>query len=481
MQTSELAADKKALASQNIEEQMTTNPIAARRRSFGVLDFTFLCTSFAIASWCLLTGGVLGTFLPASHLMTACVIGVCMGTLIACFSVQGCTKYGIDQYVLLRAPFGINGVKFPVLLTIIIGLGWNTIILIMLASGCVTIVEAVMPIDEATKPVLLRIFGVLGVVITYIISQTGPLGMKILTRITTPLLLFIMIVMFYMLFTKVGMDKIFATQPTGTWLDPQMSYFMGVELLFGLSMGWWPFLGALGRMANNNRAYYWGFWTGNGVIFALMAIVGGLSGLVLNSFNPPDWMIPLGGFFLGLVCLGFLALANISSTVIQVYPCAMAAKQFDTMKNKNWKILMFVCCIPMALVVALIPELYYDNCPSILAFCATFFAPMVGICIADLVILRKKEVDVKSLYYTSSSGKFFYWKGVNWVAILTAIAGFCFYFWILNPVTLEYGETSPFPYIMNATVPTIAFTCVLYLVLSKLITIPAKKGGFERN
>ncbi len=463
----------------NVEEQMTTNPIAARHRRFNLIDFAFLCTSFAIASWCLLTGGVLGTFLPANHLMSACIIGVCMGTVIACFSVQGCTKYGLDQYVLLRAPFGINGVRFPVTLTIVIGLGWNTIILIMLASGCVTIVDAIYPLDESTKPILLRVFGFLGVLITFLISQTGPLGMKILTRITTPLLLFIMFVMFYMLFTKVGIDKIFSTAPGSPWLDPKISYFLGIELLFGLAMGWWPFLGALGRLANNNRAYYWGFWIGNGVIFGLMAIVGGISGLIFNTFNPPDWMIPLGGFFLGLVCLGFLALANISSTVIQVYPCAMASKQFDSMSSKSWRFLLFLCCIPMALVATIIPELYYEHCPSILAFCATFFAPMCGICIADLVFLRKKEIDVKSLYCKAKGSKFYYWKGINWIAIFTSVAGFLFYLWFLNPITLEYGETSPFPILLNATVPTVAFTCVLYTVLTKLITIPAKKGGFK--
>jgi NCS1 family nucleobase:cation symporter-1 len=47
--------------------------------------------------------------------------------------------------------------------------------------------------------------------------------------------------------------------------------------------------------------------------------------------------------------------------------------------------------------------------------------PIAGIMIADYFLLRGCELDLKDLY--RAEGKYFYTRGVNWIAIIALVAG----------------------------------------------------------
>lgn len=49
-----------------------------------------------------------------------------------------------------------------------------------------------------------------------------------------------------------------------------------------------------------------------------------------------------------------------------------------------------------------------------------FLAPICGMLIADYWIVRKGNVDVPALY-KGKGGRYWYWSGINWRALLTMV------------------------------------------------------------
>jgi NCS1 family nucleobase:cation symporter-1 len=110
------------------------------------------------------------------------------------------------------------------------------------------------------------------------------------------------------------------------------------------------------------------------------------------------------------------------------------------------------------------------------------FAPIIGIKIADYYLLRKQRLDVKGLYDDTPSGTYRFWGGFNLVAFVVTIVGMFVYWVLLDPVTYEnrlvLGETPLFKY-LTASIPSILISGALYWILSKAISIPARKGGYR--
>lgn len=54
---------------------------------------------------------------------------------------------------------------------------------------------------------------------------------------------------------------------------------------------------------------------------------------------------------------------------------------------------------------------------------AVFLAPIAGILAADYWLVHKQNIDVPALY--NPDGRYRYWKGINWVALLTLLVAVC--------------------------------------------------------
>src|SRR5690606_41852545 len=91
--------------------------------------------------------------------------------------------------------------------------------------------------------------------------------------------------------------------------------------------------------------------------------------------------------------------------------------------------------VPVAAVSIFVPELFFGNFGTFLAFIGVFFAPLCAIQIVDYFILRRQRLSIRGIFTAGEGSPYYFWGGFNPAAILAMAAGFCTYLYLLNPIT----------------------------------------------
>jgi len=90
------------------------------------------------------------------------------------------------------------------------------------------------------------------------------------------------------------------------------------------------------------------------------------------------------------------------------------------------------------------------------------FIPLLGILTADYFVLRGRQYDVEDLY--RSGGRYWYRRGVNWLAMGVWGAGVALYLVIAGLPQLGWSGVAPW---LGATIPTYLFGFVAYALLGR--------------
>ena len=122
------------------------------------------------------------------------------------------------------------------------------------------------------------------------------------------------------------------------------------------------------------------------------------------------------------------------------------------------------------------PDLFFSNFGTFLAFIGVFFAPICAIQIVDYLIIRRQRINIRGIFSSGPGTPYHYWGGFNPAAILAMAAGFVTYLYLLNPVT--YASRSPYEF-LTASLPTAVVAGVVYWLLTVMIVIPAGKGDYR--
>ncbi len=59
-------------------------------------------------------------------------------------------------------------------------------------------------------------------------------------------------------------------------------------------------------------------------------------------------MVPLGGVFMGVLALVFVALANVTSTAVSLFASGLALRHVPALRSRPWWQLMLLLVIPCA-------------------------------------------------------------------------------------------------------------------------------------
>ena len=254
-------------------------------------------------------------------------------------------------------------------------------------------------------------------------------------------------------------------------------YMAGFEILVATVLSWWPYMGGIVRMVPSARQAAWPAMLCMGLPTGVISLIGLYSALVTGDPDPTAWLMKLGGVKMGIAALVFLAMANIGTAIVGAYVASIGLKQIPLFqKGLSWNWVTFIVLLPVALIGVFIPDLFMDNTGSFFAFLGVFFAPVCGIQIVDYFLLRKEKLNVDGLYASHSGSAYYYLGGVNPVATLAVVAGFCCYVYLLNPVS--YVSSGAFKYI-GASVPALIISALVHYVGALLYTLPKKIGDYE--
>lgn len=432
-------------------------------------------TVTACATWCYIIGEYVGYYLNLQIGIGAMIAGAMIGMMIVTLAVvPAVTRFGIDSIVASVPQFGSRGWMLAVIPQYASILGWNAILLIFFGKNVSKIVE-VLNLSPTITTWAVPAVTIAACAICYLVLLAGVTGVE---RVATVVFFFIVGVgawIIYLLVTQES-EALRTATPAYASESMQWNYVTGMEILIASNLSWWAYAGAMMRQSPNAHTATLPSMLGMGLPVALLSIIGLASILALQSPDPSDWMVKLGGPLYGGIALVFVALANFSTLLAGVYSATIGLRQVPVLSSWHWNTLLAVSLLPILVMGVLIPDLVFSSFGTFLAFIGLAFGPICGIQIVDYLVLRGSKVSVRGLYDHSRDTPYYYWGGFNPAGIVALAAGCATYLYLLNPLTYE----SRFPYeYTTASLPTVFVAGLVYLLVTLAVVKPAGKGGYR--
>lgn len=439
-------------------------PLLPSEREYKFWSAHGSCFAYAIATWCFLTGGLAANLVGAVQGMVCLIAGNLIGVFLISVSLSaGCQRYGIEQIDFCKPSFGQNGARVVLIFYLFNLIGWSGLILVMFGNGIVNVVDAL----GYTSPDWLVGAGVaLGLWLTYILTTRGVHLLSLFNNIITPALIVIIVFMFYMLITAHGWSEILAAEPLDPLPTPWMNYAVCLELGIASGMSWWGGIGFLARNTKTRRNAIYPEVLQLGLVFGAVCSIALFSGLVVGSDDPTKWMVPLGGVFMGVLALLFVALANITSTSVSLFASGLALRHLPGLHKRGWKLIIALTTVPLMFFVVWPKELYGLG-DAFLAYNGTMHGPVGGILLVDYFFLRKQQLHLRSIFEAAPSGQYYYTGGFNVLALACVILGQLTFFWVYNPFT---DAAQPLFQFVPASIAAFFLPAVVYWVGMQLMS-----------
>ena len=450
-------------------------PLLASERTWGPWQLGIALATAAAATWCYIIGEYVGNYLSFVRGVAALTAGSMIGMLLVTLAaVPTCIRFGVDSIVSCKPQFGAVGWVIPAAMQYVSILGWNSLLLIFFAKSTTQLLIA-LGLLHGGSMYLVAATTTLACSLVFLILLRGSSGVDRVAKI----LVFHVAIGCWMLFilgTRRWNELLTAVPPSAS-PDRLWNYTTGVEIGISSLISWWPYIGAMVRMAPNGRTVALPIMLGMGAPVPLLSMIGIAGLLVLKVSDPAEWLRTVGGFGYGIVALVFVAAANLGTAIAGIYASAIGLRQLPGLDGISWPNLLLLTIAPVTLVGLFIPDLFFAHFGSFIAFIAVGFAPLCGIQIVDYYLLRRRRLDVAAMYDTGAGGPYWYWRGFNPAALAAMLVGLGVYIFLLNPLT--YESRWPYQY-LTASLPTALVSALVYWVFTRTLVWPRRLGGYRR-
>ena len=452
-------------------------PITKAERHFTRARLAIVLLVASAATWCYLTGEVVARYLDFKMGFAALLAGSLFGMCVAVLAVvPAATRYGIDTMASSKPLFGDQGWIFSVLLQFLSIVGWNSLLLIFFGKSVAILLSTMGLTDPANSPVIVRAVSGGACVLVFLLLMHGMSAIERASGILFALIVGIGIWIGAMLITGQS-DALAKAVPKAASDNLLWNYTTGIEIGIASHVAWWPYLGAMVRESPDAKTATLPAILAMGLPVPLLGTIGIAATLALEVADPSAWLVQLGGALYGAIALIFLIAANLGTTTVGAYATAIGMKQVPVLKGLSWRTTVLIGLAPVAAICTIVPDLFFDNLGSFLAFVGVLFSPVCAIQIADHMILRRQRLDLRALYVTGPGTAYHYWRGINPAGVIAMLTGFAVYIALLNPLTYE----SRFPYEWTtASIPAGLASGLVYWLVTRLVIIPNGKGGYRK-
>ncbi|MCH1883938.1 cytosine permease [Agrococcus sp. ARC_14] len=451
------------------EQVFGTFPLLKEERSWSALDFTWVNTALAIATWAFLVGGSTALLVGFEAGIAAMLIGNAIGL---CFmvlaSVVASQRYGSEQYMLLRGAFGVVGVGALVFTVILITeMGWSSLLAVMAGRATSQVASTMAGVDLGQYGPVVTIGGLVAIAIAWWVLSRGPVTIGRFNAIIAPGLAVITVVMMVFLVINTSWDALLTASPLAPFEDETLNFMVAVEFNVGVGVSWYPVMGSLARMTRTRKAAVWPAYGGLLIATLIAQVVGMAAALTLGDSDPTVWMVPFGGAVLGVAVLIFIAFANITSMSSIVYSTILAIRQSSggLLARVPWKVLTASFFVLPA-IMTFFPQFMYEQFMIFVSVSGAFLTALCGVALADYFIVRRQRIDLREMHLAQRGTMYAYPAGVNWAGVVALLLGAAFYLWLYNPITLETQAAFS---VITASLPSAIVAALAYLLLTRLL------------
>lgn len=451
------------------EHVFGTFPLLKNERTWSAVDFTWVNTALAIATWAFLVGGSTALLVGFVDGIAAMLIGNAIGLCIMVLaSVVASQRWGSEQYTLLRGAFGVVGVGILVFTVILITeMGWSSLLAVMAGRATSQVASTIAGVEFDQYGPLVTVGGLVAILLAWWVLSRGPVTIGRFNAIIAPGLAIITVVMMVFLVVNTSWGSLIDAAPLAPFDNELLNFMVAVEFNVGVGVSWYPVMGSLARMTRTRKAAVWPAYGGLLIATLIAQLVGMAAALTLGDSDPTVWMVPFGGAVLGVAVLIFIAFANITSMSSIVYSTILAIRQSSgrMLARVPWKVLTAAFFVLPA-IMTFFPQFMYEQFIIFVTLSGAFLASVCGVALADYFLLRKQRVDLRELHLAQRGTLYRFRGGINWAGLIALVAGAAIYLWLYNPITLE---TQPAFLIMTASLPAAVAAAVVYLALNALI------------
>lgn len=452
----------------------TSWPLLPRERTWNTRRLFVVLLVAASATWCYIIGEYVGYYLPLWPGALAMTAGAMIGMLLVTLAVvPASARFGIDSIQAAVPQFGRNGWVITVALQYLSIIGWNSLLLIFFGKSVSEFLNAIGIGGEGLANWVVPIATLVACGVVFLILLRGATGLE---RVSMVLFFFIVGVgawLIIMLMVKEG-GALADAQPAYA-SGKQLDYMYGIEIGLVSLLSWWPYIGSMTRQAPNPQVAVMPSMLGMGLPVPVLSFVGLAGILVLQTSDPAQWLTQVGGDALGAIALLFVIAANLGTATAGIYASTVGLKAVPGMRRVSWNIALAMSLVPVMVIGVFLPNWFFDNFGTFLAYIGVFFAPLVGIQIVDYFVLRHQRISLRAIYDRSPGSAYSYWGGINPAAVLAMAAGVGTYLYLLNPQS--YAIHDPFSFI-GASLPAAAVAAVVHVLLTMLVVRPAGRGGY---
>ncbi len=455
-------------------------PVLPGERNWGLVGIFGVTISAGIAAWSYSIGGAVSWYLQAGLGTFAMIAGALVGMyFVTAAAMPVSVKYGIDTIASCKPQYGSVGSAFGIIAQFASIVGWNCILLILLGRATANVLQEGGVIGSSWNYTLSVIVTLATILIVYYMVIGGADSIRnnsvwIAVAVTIAgLIVLVQVIRSY------GWSDIAAAEPAYASGDLHLDYTLGFEILVATVLSWWPYMGGIMRMSKSVKQALMPSMICLGMITGVIGLIGLYAGLATGDPDPSISFVKVAGFWMGAVALLFIFLANIGTAIVGVYATAIGLKQIPALQYRlTWKWTAAIVLLPVAVIGGAFPNWFMDHSLTYMYFLGLVFAPICGVQIVDYYFFRHQKIDMVSLFDYSSKGRYHFWGGFNPAGFVATAAGFFTYWYLLDPVTYLSHNTELFKWV-SASIPSVIVSGVVYWVLTRLIIIPAGKGGYR--
>lgn len=455
-------------------------PVLPSERTWGSWALFGISASAAVATWCYIIGGYVAYYLPAEAGTIAMIAGSLVGILLIVLAAMPvATKHGVDSIASSIPQLGTRGAYYSLFLLYVSVIGWNCLLLIFLGRAAAEIMISFGLFGDGARQLLVVLFSLAGALVVWLLLRGGPNAMRNVGPAIAVTVVLLGIYILVLLIANVGWSNIMSAEPSAPSDSRLWNYVTGFEIMVASMLSWWPYVGGMVRLVPSARKALWPVVFGLGLPVALLSIIGLFAGLAFpnSGGDPTTFLVQLGGLVGGVPALLFIILANVGTVLVGVYVTAIGLKQLPVLQRRlSWNATTGLALLPVVFVIVFFTNFFFDRFGTFLAFIGVFFAPICGIQIVDYYLFRRQRVDIRAMFRGGPGTPYHFWGGINPAGFVGLAAGFAVYVYLLNPVS--YVSHDPYEYV-SASIPAAVAAAIVYMVLTRLLVLPARRGGYE--
>lgn len=439
-------------------------PMLNSDRQYSFADLFLATSGFAIATWCYTQGAYVAEFLTLKQMLINIFCFNIIWISIECIPVFFGVRYGIDLWIWLRSVLGIKGVAIFATIISLANFGWYAVDAQLFASSMINLCGNFGIVLEPTiwKPVL----GVLCVILGTLIALGGPDVIKWTSRILVTALLIVGIVVVGLCFTSVPLSQMTAITPDieGSKL---VNFMLSAEGNVAFAFSWSTQAIVMPRLCKSEKKGYWATSLSYGIVAPFFVAAGGIMAYAMYvkcgyfESDPTVMLSTLCGPAIALLSLLMVAFANIGTQGMGSYVNCMIVK--SGLPKISYKLLVWIACVYVSLLT--IWGWVMDNFGSFVSLAAYIQGPIIGMIVVDYLIVKKRKVSLKGLYFLDGHEEYKFTNGFNLVGLgILAISFASVMLFVYNPLTGEVK--SPIFLAITGSGFTAIFGGLLYWIAS---------------